>query len=90
MSAGPHVEPLTRAMDRAVADHFGDAGRADPEQVMVAACTVAGSHIARVHDPIALGVLLAQAQWTLGRVVAEVVKTNRAKAKPGGGRSGGT
>lgn len=81
MSAIPNDEGLARRFNAAVVDHFGAADRADPEAVMVAGCTVVARHIATVRDPVARGVLLAQAQWTLRRVVAEVVKANREKGR---------
>ena len=48
---------------------------------MIAGCTVVGSYIAGVRDPVARGVLLAQAQWTLGRLVAEVAQADAAKRR---------
>ena len=83
MSAARTGEPLSRALNRAIVEHFGTAGQVDAEAVMVAGCTVVGSYIAGVRDPVARGVLLAQAQWTLGRVVVE---TRKAAAAKGGDR----
>ena len=73
MSPAPNEEALSRLFNRAVVEHFGAAGQADAEEVMIAGCTVVGSYIAGVRDPVARGVILAQAQWMLGRMVAEVV-----------------
>ncbi|RYC28814.1 hypothetical protein D3273_27315 [Lichenibacterium minor] len=82
MSPTPGDAALRRAFDCAVVDHFGGAaGQADAEEVVVAACTVAGSHIAGMRDPVGRGVLLAQAQWTLGRIVAEVAKADAVKGR---------
>ena len=79
MSPVVHPEGLSIAFNRAIVDHFGDAGRADAEEVTIAAMTVAASYIAGVVDPISRGVLVAKAQWTVSRAVAEIVKADAAK-----------
>lgn len=81
MSPTPGDDALRRAFDRAVVDHLGADGQVDAEKVVVAACTVAGSHIASMRDPVSRGVLLAKGQWLLGRMLAEVVKANREKGR---------
>lgn len=81
MSPASDDEALSRAFNRAVVEHFGLGAQADAEEVMVAGCTVVGSYIAGVRDPVSRGVLLAKAQWTLGRMVAEVVRADAAKGR---------
>ena len=75
--AAPERRGALPCLQPCITEHFGSAGGADAEEVMLAACTVAGSYIAAVRDPISRGVLLAQAQWTLSRVVAETAARDR-------------
>ncbi len=84
MSPAPNDEALSRRFNGAVVEHFGAADHADAEEVMLAGCTVVASYIAGVRDPVARGVLLAQAQWTLGRVVAGIVGADAGKGGPKG------
>lgn len=81
MSPAPMDEPLARAFNRAIIEHFCGAGSADAEAVMIAGCTVVGSYIAGVRDSVTRGVLLAQAQLSLGRMVAEVAKADAMKGR---------
>ena len=81
MTQDDRAPALAATFNRAVVEHFGAAGQADAEEVMIAGCTVVGSYIAGVRDPVARGVLLAQAQWTLGRLVAEVAQADAAKRR---------
>ncbi len=86
MSAASNDKGLARRFNRAIVEHFGAADQANAEEVMVAGCTVVASYIAGVRDPVARGVLLAQAQWTLSRVVDGVVQAGVAKANLRRGR----
>lgn len=85
MSPAPDDEALSRAFNRAIELHFRGSGQADAEEVMVAGCTVVGSYIAGVRDPLSRGLLLAQAKWMLGIMCAEVAKADfeRERARRG-------
>ncbi len=81
MTQDDRVPALAVAFNRAIVEHFGAGDRPDAEEVMIAAVTVAGAYIAGVGDPVARGALLASAQWMLGRMVAEVVRSDAAKGR---------
>lgn len=76
-----HPEALAVAFNQAIIKHFGTAGSADAEDVMVAGCTVTASYIAGVADPVLRGRLLARAQRALSVMVAQIAFEDTASAR---------